>query len=64
MFTALLTKSSKFLIYKNGNNTKFVPVYVKFYATKTSKEEKITIGDVTKEIKTPQQPELVPQKYG
>ncbi|KAI9590474.1 von Willebrand factor A domain-containing protein 8 isoform X1 [Glossina fuscipes] len=63
MFTALLIQSSKFLIYKNGNNMKFVPVYVKYCATKTSKEEKITIGDVTKEIKTPQQPELVPQKY-
>ncbi|KNC26477.1 hypothetical protein FF38_08605 [Lucilia cuprina] len=42
----------------------FVPVYTKFYATKVSEDsESITIGDVTKSIKLPKNPELVPQKY-
>lgn len=53
----------------------FVPVFMKFYAT-TSEEamavnhktkvtsERIKIGDVTKDLKPPKNPELVPQKYG
>lgn len=45
----------------------FVPIYKKFYTTKADENEgdtaTITIGDVTKTIKPPKNPELVPQKY-
>lgn len=43
----------------------FVPLYAKFYSTKTKENnDTITIGDVTKNIKLATNPELVPQKYG
>ncbi|XP_061397314.1 von Willebrand factor A domain-containing protein 8-like [Musca vetustissima] len=47
--------------------TPFVPLYKKFYTTKAEETDAetatITIGDVTKNIKPPKNPELVPQKY-
>lgn len=63
----LINKTTNHLI-NNRNVVKtaqFVPVYTKFYSTKVSEDsETITIGDVTKSIKLPKNPELVPQKYG
>ncbi|XP_054728562.1 von Willebrand factor A domain-containing protein 8 [Anastrepha obliqua] len=52
----------------------FAPIYMKFYTTKSEEamtvnegtkinSERINIGDVTKALKTPKNPELVPQKY-
>ena len=64
----IINKTTNSLI-KHRNVIKsqqFVPVYGKFYSTKASESdsETITIGDVTKAIKLPKNPELVPQKYG
>lgn len=63
----LINRTTNHLL-NNGNIFKtpqFVPVYTKFYSTKVSEDnETITIGDVTKSIKLPKNPELVPQKYG
>lgn len=68
MFIALrfLPKTTNLL--RCTRNTRFVPAIGKFYTTKSSSAQtsdgQITIGDVTKELKTPANPELVPQKYG
>jgi len=46
-------------------NGRFQPFINKFYTTKVKEtDDQITIGDVTKILKEPTNPELVPQKYG
>lgn len=70
MILPLLLLNSTTKTLKNSQNviksTQYVPMFMKFYSNKveTSDKDTITIGDVTKNIKLPTNPELVPQKYG
>lgn len=65
----LITQQSIKNTLSNSKYHKYVPVYNKFFSSKTTSEvtddqQTIQIGDVTKTIKSAKNPELIPQKYG